>query len=119
MINVFLSCLLVLSGAAFASEDHHNHTGHSDDLLTLLQYKIAIGKLQKGFTELTPQEKTNNLTSQHAKLNKALPVLRNYIAIPESRYPNLDMYQQSLQSRAALLNEYAELLQKLHVLSAE
>ena len=116
-INVLLSCLILFTGAVSASEDDHNHSGHSDDLLTLLQYKIAIGKLQKSFSGQAPQERNKNLTRQHTTLNKALPVLKNYIAIPESRYPNLDMYHQSLQSRAALLNDYAKLLSTLNALS--
>ena len=116
-INILLSCLILFTGAVNASEDDHNHSGHSDDLLTLLQYKIAIVKLQKKFPVQGKAEKSNNIKRQHDNLNKALPILKNYIAIPESRYPNLDMYQQSLQSRAALLNEYAELLETLNTLS--
>lgn len=117
-INALLSGLILLfCSTVSASEDEHNHAGHSDDLLTLLQYKIAITKLQNGFEGLTAQEQNKSLTLQHKKLNKALPVLQNYIAIPQGRYPNMDMYQQSLQSRAALLNEYAVLLSKLNALS--
>lgn len=117
-INILLSAvILLLFSAVSASNDEHNHTGHSDDLLTLLQYKITIAKLQNGFEGLTAQEKIKSLKLQHKKINQALPVLQNYMAVPEGRYPNMDMYQQSLQSRAALLNEYAQLLSKLNALS--
>ncbi len=94
-----------------ASEDHSHH---SDDLLFLLQHKIAIGKLQKKFPTLGKQEAVNNRQKQQKHFKKALPKLKRFMAVPESRYPNLDMYAQSLQSRGALLEDFAELLLVFH-----
>jgi len=100
-------CLSLLTSPSLASDDH---SGHSDDLLFLLQHKIAISKLQKKRPELPPSEQVTNRQQQTRHFNKALPKLTRYMAVPESRYPNLDMYAQSLKSRSALLNDYAQLL---------
>ena len=100
-------CLNLLASLSVASDDH---SGHSDDLLFLLQHKIAISKLQKKHLALPPSEQNSNRQQQTRHFNKALPKLTRYMAVPESRYPNLDMYAQSLKSRSALLNDYAQLL---------
>ncbi len=103
--------LLLATSMAVASEDHSHH---SDDLLFLLQHKIAIGKLQAKLPNLENKEKTHNRQKQQKHFKKALPKLKRFMAVPESRYPNLDMYAQSLQSRGALLKDFTELLLVFH-----
>ncbi len=113
MIKFFAMCLCLafLANMSVASDDH---SGHSDDLLFLLQHKIAITKLQKTLPKLTSIEKMENRTRQARHFKTALPKLKRFMAVPESRYPNIDMYAQSLQSRAALLDDYAQLLLQFH-----
>ncbi len=113
MIKVFAMCLCLglLANASFASDDH---SGHSDDLLLLLQHKIAITKLQKALPRLASIEQLENRTRQARHFKTALPKLKRFMAVPESRYPNIDMYAQSLQSRSALLSDYAQLLLQFH-----
>ncbi len=104
-------CLTLLASLSFASDDH---SSHSDDLLLLLQHKIAITKLQNKRPDLKKSEQISNRQLQARHFNTALPKLKRYLAVPESRYPNMDMYAQSLQSRGALLNDFAQLLLKFH-----
>ncbi len=90
-----------------------NHKGHSDALLVLLNEKIAITKLQSKFEALLDtSEKKRNLDKQGIKLIKAMHVIQPYVAIPESRYPNMEMYHQSLISRGGLMEEFAKLMLK-------
>lgn len=92
-------------------EHTSNHKGHSDALLVLLKEKIDITKLQSRFEALLDTtEKKRNLDKQSMKLIKAMHVIQPYIAIPESRYPNMEMYHQSLISRGELMKEFAELM---------
>lgn len=108
--SVFLLILCIIFQNVTADEDHKHHVGHSDALLYLLQYKITVKKLQGKFNELGIKEQASNLRKQGRYLKKAMPILESYISIPESHYPNMDMYHQSLQSRGALLEEYTHLL---------
>jgi hypothetical protein len=101
----------LLANASLASDDHSNH---SDDLLLLLQHKIAITKLQKTWSNTSPEAQLANHSRQAQHFKVALPSLKRFMAVPESRYPNMDMYAQSLQSRSALLNDYAQLLLQFH-----
>jgi hypothetical protein len=84
--------------------------GHSDALLFLLQHKIAIIKLQDKWADLPSSQQKENLNKQGLRLKRAMPILQSYLATPESRYPNMEIYHQSLQSRGALLNDFSQLL---------
>lgn len=110
MIKTWLLIICVLTTPLFAIADE-SHTGHSDALLILLQYKLKVVKLQQQLTTAQPQQTKTNLNEQQRLLAKAMPILSNYMATPEGHYPNLQMYQQSLQSRSALLQDFNELLQ--------
>jgi len=110
-------CLLIaISMASFKAtsdeiEHTSNHKGHSDALLVLLKEKIAITELQSKFEALLEtSEKKRNLDKQGMKLVKAMHVIQPYVAIPESRYPNMEMYHQSLISRGELMEEFAKLM---------
>jgi len=112
---LFTMCLLLSTvwHASYGSEEHSDHSSHSDVLLILLQHKIKIQKLQTQFTAIHESEKRNiqlNLKKQASMLHKASMLLEKYLAIPETRYPNMDMYHQSLISRGGLLKEFAGLL---------
>lgn len=116
-IFLFTVCLLLSTvwHASYGSEEHTDHSSHSDVLLILLQHKIKIQKLQTQFTAIheSETEKRNiqlNLKKQANMLHKASMLLEKYLAIPETRYPNMDMYHQSLISRGGLLKEFAGLL---------
>lgn len=115
---VFSVCLvIVVSMASFsassADTDHSNHhKGHSDALLILLKEKIAIKKLQSAFVLLDTREKKLNLDKQGKSILMAMYIIQPYIAIPESRYPNMVMYHQSLINRGELLEEFAEVMLK-------
>lgn len=93
-------------------EDRHEHAGHSDSLLFLLQHKIAIQKLQQGFPNQTRTQQQANLEKQQHHFQKVWPILQQYLNIPESRYPNNEMYHQSLVSRGSLLAEFGQLFQQ-------
>lgn len=105
---LLIACLLTTPWSAIADE---SHTGHSDALLILLQYKLKVVKLQQQLTSLPPQQAITNVNEQQRFLAKAMPILSSYMATPEGHYPNLQMYQQSLQSRSALLQDFNRLLQ--------
>ena len=112
---LFTMCLLLSTvwHSSYGSEEHSDHSSHSDVLLILLQHKIKIQKLQTQFTAIHESEKRNiqlNLKKQASMLHKASMLLEKYLAIPETRYPNMDMYHQSLISRGGLLKEFAGLL---------
>lgn len=110
---LILTTGLSLSSAnALSDPDSHDHRGHSDALLVILQHKIRVQTLQKTFYNLIPGslEQTKNLADQATSIAHGLEVLQSYVAIPESRYPNLEMFHQSLISRAGLMKEYSELM---------
>jgi len=112
-IKTFVVSLILICCASMSTadeSDHHHDGTHSDDLLYLLQYKIAISKLQQAFSGQSPEEQASNLAQQQTRFNKAMPLLKRYLEEPESRYPNMSIYHQSLQSRGALLADYVELL---------
>ena len=115
ILNIVL-CLagLVLCPASWAdNEDHGHHTNHSDVLLVILQHKIQIQKLQTRYSKSLDPDKANQiLINQSHKFKKATELLNIYLAIPESRYPNMEMYHQSLISRGGLIQEFAALLSK-------
>lgn len=104
-----VALLMSACGTSLADE---NHKGHSDDLLLLLQYKISVTKLQQQFDSLKPPQQTQNLNAQMAALSQAMPLLSQYVAIPEGHYPNVQMYHQSLQTRSAMLQDYNQLMQR-------
>ena len=112
----FLGLMLITSWEmSYASEEHSDHSSHSDVLLILLQHKIKVQKLQTQFTAikdsgLDQPTAQKNLQSQANTLHRASKLLEKYLAIPETRYPNMDMYHQSLISRGGLLTEFAGLL---------
>ncbi len=109
---ILLAVLVSLSTiTCLADEDHGSH---ADYLLFLLQHKIAINKLQEQWPKLDQQAKSNNFKKQSKHLNAALPKLKRYMSVPESRYPNLDMYAQSLESRSSVLSDYTDLLIQFH-----
>ena len=108
IVSLILVCCASMSTAD--ESDHHHDGTHSDDLLYLLQYKIAISKLQRAFSDQSPKEQASNLAQQQTRFNKAMPILRRYLETPESRYPNMAIYHQSLESRGALLADYVKLL---------
>ena len=117
MINVTRLMGLILAWTALtfclptmASEEHNHSATHSDALLFLLTHKIALKKLQSQFEDAGSDGKINNLNKQKKHLEKALPVLNGYMARPESRYPNMQMYHESLISRGAILADFSELL---------
>ena len=137
-IVLFITVGLPWSGSTVMAEpehdDEHQHTGHSDQLLVLLNHKLALEKLQRAFRALNHSNTTNttntspttssnntddtvnteqqhrNLRRQKHHLDSALPVLNAYIDIPASHYPNTSLYQQSLNNRAALLTDYGSLV---------
>jgi hypothetical protein len=105
---IIIVCLFVQP--SLASNDHTNHKGHSDVLLLILKEKIAIQKLQDIFLTSSTEQKTLNLIKQSQTIGHSMELMQEYLAIPESRYPNTDMYHQSLISRGSLLQELAQLL---------
>lgn len=115
----FLMFAQVLAPLAYAAdsehdqEQNHNHNHkehnqtHSDDLLTLLGYKIKLQKLQSEHTE-----NTTNLDQQGRLLQRAMPVLNSYMAKPKSYYLTTEMYRDSLENRAAMLTDFSDILVK-------
>ncbi|MFC3681058.1 hypothetical protein [Bacterioplanoides pacificum] len=89
--------------------EHSGHNTHSDQLLLLLNHKIALQQLQQNYpAEVTQQHA--NLARQKRHLDQALPVLQSYSAITANHYPNNSLFQQSLINRAALVRDYADLV---------
>jgi len=112
MINrLFISMSLAL-GLLFAitSWADERHNGHSDDLLLLLKDKIKLQKLIKQYPDAASEQKKQIRVTQRALFKRALPRLKRYVAVPESQYPNMAMYHESLQSRAALMQDFADLM---------
>jgi hypothetical protein len=89
---------------------NNDHIGHSDELLLLLKDKIALQKLLTQYPDQAPNQQSNNQAQQRALFKRALPRLIRYVAIPESQYPNMTMYHESLKSRASLMQAFAELM---------
>lgn len=114
-VSAVFMILWGLSVLVLAEDDHaHEHGGHSDDLLVLLENKIRLQKIQeKLFSEdsipLSFDQKVSYVRKQSALLDRMLPLLKKYAAIPKSYYPNDELYQQSLENRAALLADYGVL----------
>ena len=112
--GLLIKVLLITATLGFASislaED--DHSGHSDDLLLILKDKIALQKHLKQYPDLQPNQQAQSLVEQQRLLKQALLRLRHYVATPESRYPNMAMYHESLKSRAALIEDFAQLLLK-------
>jgi hypothetical protein len=97
--------------AAYGSSSHSNHKGHSDVLLEILQLKIKIERLQnQQALSNNLDDLSTNMRNQAITLNHATNLLQQYVAIPESRYPNLEMYHQSLTSRAGIMQEFSLLM---------
>lgn len=99
-----LLCLLSSSALSLA------HGGHDDALLMLIKYKLDLKTLQEQFPAAAATEQTTNLQAQARLLNHAMQYLQGYVAIAENRYPDNATYASSLQSRAALLQDYQLLL---------
>lgn len=89
-----------------AHHSAHEHN-HSDDLLTLLGYKIKLQKLQFEYVN-----NSSNLDQQRRLLQRAMPVLSAYMATPKSHYLTTAMYHDSLGNRAAILSDFADILVK-------
>ena len=108
----FLSLLLFsFCHSLYAAKEHNHSASHSDALLFLISEKLAIKKLQKQLNnDLSIKQKTDNLKEQKQRLNDALPVLNEYMSRPESRYPNMQMYHKSLESRGAILSDFSSLI---------
>lgn len=89
--------------------EHSGHNTHSDQLLLLLNHKIALQQLQQNYPAEVAQQHAN-LARQKRHLDQALPVLQSYSAITANHYPNNSLFQQSLINRAALVRDYADLV---------
>lgn len=110
-ISLFGLLLAVFCQPLLAAKDHSHNASHSDALLFLLGEKIAIKKLQSELASTqSEQERSNNLNIQKRRLGKAMPILDEYLSRPESRYPNMQMYHESLKSRGAILKDYSSLI---------
>ncbi len=107
-VLIIIACLFVQP--SLASNDHSNHKSHSDVLLLILKEKITIQKLQDIFFTSNTEQRTINLIKQSQTISHSMGLIQEYLAIPESRYPNTYMYHQSLISRGSLLQEFAQLL---------
>lgn len=90
------------------------HEEHNDALLMLIKYKLDIKNLQTAYPQNTASQQADNLQQQAQLLNKAMDYLKSYVAIGENRYPDTVTYAGSLQSRAALLQDY-QLLMAAHL----
>lgn len=104
LLRPLLLCLCFYSALSGAHEDHN------DALLLLIKYKLDIKTLQQNYPVQNTDEQKQNLQKQTHLLNKAMNYLQSYVAIPQSRYPDTKTYAGSLQSRAALLQDYQLLL---------
>lgn len=103
-LRTLLLTVLLASPLCFAHEDHN------DALLMLIKYKLDIKNLQTAYPQNPAGEQAGNLQQQAQLLNKAMDYLQSYVAIPANRYPDTATYAGSLQSRAALLQDYQLLL---------
>ncbi|QIZ83809.1 hypothetical protein HF888_06045 [Bermanella marisrubri] len=114
---LFFSTALLASSNDEATNGHHDHNSHhhSDILLLLIADKLAIKKLQKAFNEVdSNSQQQHNLNEQKLRLNRSLQRLRDFSATPEGYYANLELYQQSLENRANMLVDFAQLLHTHH-----
>ncbi len=103
-LGLFYILLLACSNARASEHKDQPHSGHSDDLLILLQHKIALQKLQTKVLSKTM------LSLQAKHIQQVMPVLRRYMAIPKSYYLTTDMYHESLENRAAMLSDFSNVL---------
>lgn len=118
MIKRFICvCFFLFSTVVLSAEHHDEHIGHSDDLLLILKDKISVQKLIAQYPQLSKSQQIDNLQQQQKLLYRALNLLTLYVAVPEGQYPNLDMYHQSLKSRASLMLEFAHLMKVSQCLS--
>jgi hypothetical protein len=104
LLRLLLLCLCFYSALSVAHEEHN------DALLLLIKYKLDIKALQQNYPLQNTDEQKQNLQQQTQLFIKAMDYLTGYVAIPESRYPDTTTYAGSLQSRAALLQDYQLLL---------
>ena len=102
--------LLLWLFVATVSVADQDHIGHSDILLLLLKDKIALQKLIKQYPDLSGQAQAQNQKEQRVLFKHAFTLLQDYVATPESQYPNMSMYHDSLKSRAALMNDFLGLM---------
>ncbi len=107
LVTLSLTLGLILAMTSLAEE---RHTGHSDDLLLLLKDKIALQKLLKTYPNESLEQQARSRSKQRVLFQRALPRLTRYVAIPENQYPNMAMYHESLKSRAALMQNFADLM---------
>jgi len=87
-----------------------DHSGHSDDLLLLIQTKLQLRTLQQAYSDTANdgRQRQENLKKQLSLLRNGMKRLQHYVAISSGHYANDALYQQSLENRAALLHEFAE-----------
>ena len=111
-ITLLTSILMGLTSTLVSADD--DHIGHSDDLLLLIQQKIALKKLQADVRDNQRVDIQSNLNKQDKILKQALHRLEGYVSLSSGHYPNDSLYQQSLENRAAILKEFAELLSIHH-----
>lgn len=107
-----LAMVLTLHSNVAGADD--NHSGHSDDLLLLIQQKIHLTKLQTQLESAPSKDAQSNLAQQNRLLSRALNRLQRYVATSSGHYPNDALYQQSLENRAVMLNDFAKLLANYH-----
>jgi hypothetical protein len=119
MLKPYLLCLFLIMPAVYVNEGHadnghadeqHDHVGHSDHLLMLLQQKILLEKRQQDFAQLTEDQRHSNLQGQGRILKKTMPVLQQYMATPKSYYLTTEMYHESLENRAAMLADFSKII---------
>lgn len=104
-------CFLLLGlNMALIVQADNNHNEHNDDLLLLLKDKILLQKLIKQYPSLSAQKQADNRTKQSTLFKRSLSRLQRYVATPESQYPNMAMYHDSLKSRAALMQDFSNLM---------
>lgn len=104
-------CFLLLGlNIALIAQADNNHSGHNDDLLLLLKDKILLQKLIKQYPSISAQEQAKNRTKQRTLFKRSLSRLQRYVATPENQYPNMAMYHDSLRSRAALMQDFSNLM---------
>ena len=105
------------SGAGHRSEAEHDHRSHADQLLILLNYKIALQNLQQQFAttdSLNINQQSRNLAQQKRHLDRAIPSLNQYSQLPPEHYSTTSQYHESLINRAAMLQDYAQLLSRFY-----
>jgi len=111
------------SGPGHRSEPEHdhrshaNHGSHADQLLILLNHKIALQNLQQQFAttdSLNINQQSRNLAQQKRHLDQAIPILNQYSQLPPEHYSTTSQYHESLINRAAMLQDYAQLLSRFY-----